>query len=90
MLRFSEAQALLRHQVPDGDLAEIFDRALTLLLVNVKRKKFGQTSRTVSRHIPAEIKRAVVARDGGRSAYMARFARRDNCTRVQLDAELRQ
>ena len=81
--KLREAQALLRHQVPDGDLAEIFDRALSLLLEDAKRKRFAQTSttrnwsraskksRTASRHIPAEIKRAVVARDGGMCAFVA-------------------
>ena len=62
--KLREAQALLRHQIPDGDLAEIFGRALALLLEDAKRKKFAQTSRprgwskgakkpgTASRQIP--------------------------------------
>ena len=151
--KLRQAQGLLRHQVPDGDIAEIFDRALTLLVGDVKRKRFGQTSRprrrskatkkpgAGSRHIPAEIRRAVFARDGGRCTfvgpngrlcdhflefhhqdpwartkrhsigrielrcrghnqyaalqdygadYMARFARRDDCARAQLDVEGRE
>ena len=85
--KLREAQALLRHQVPDGDLAEIFDRALTLLVEDARRKKFGQTSRPLargsahergpaSRHIPAEIRREVTARDQGRCAFVARNGRR--------------
>ncbi len=84
--KLREAQSLLRRQVPDGDLAEIFDRALTLLVEDVKRKKFAQTSRPAkrrqtsgdgpSRHIPAEIKRAVYARDGGSCAFVGRSGRR--------------
>ena len=85
--KLREAQALLRHQVPDGDLAQIFDRALTLLVEDAKRKKFGETSRPAarrskeerrpaSRHIPAEIRRAVMARDQGRCAFVARKGRR--------------
>ena len=86
--KLREAQALLRHQIPDGDLAQIFDRALTLLLLEAKRKKFAQTSSpragsktarrpgAASRHIPAKIKRAVVARDGGRCAFVAPNGRR--------------
>ena len=81
--KLQEAQALLRHQVPDGDLAEIFDRALTLLVEDARRKKYGETSRPVarrsaqergptSRHIPAEIRRAVTARDQGRCVFVAR------------------
>ena len=36
------AQALLRHQVPSGDLAEVLDRALEALLEKVEARKFGQ------------------------------------------------
>lgn len=71
--KLREAQALLRHQIPDGDPAKIMDRALTLLLAETKRKKFGQVkkpreansqSEKSSRHIPSEIKREVVQRGG--------------------------
>ena len=83
-----EAQGLLRHQIPDGDVAKIFNRALVLLVEDAKRKKFAQTSRprkrlkcargsgTSSRHIPAEIKREVAARHGGRCAFVGRNGRR--------------
>ena len=86
--KLREAQALLRHQVPCGDLSEIFGRALTLLVEDTKRKKFALTSRprtrsgasrkagTASRHIPAEIKRAVFERDEGRCAFAGRNDRR--------------
>ena len=36
------AQALLRHQVQSGDLAEVLDRALDALLEKVEARKFGQ------------------------------------------------
>ena len=79
--KLREAQALLRHQIPDGDMAEIFERALTLLVQDANRKRFAQTSGrrrskaarqsgAASRHIPAKIKRAVCARDGGRCAFV--------------------
>lgn len=84
--KLREAQALLRHKIPDGELAQIFDRALTLLVEDVKRKKFAQTPRPAkrrqvsgdrpSRYIPAEIKRAVYARDGGSCAFVGRNGRR--------------
>jgi hypothetical protein len=83
------ARDLLSHQIPDGDLAEIFDRALTVLVETLAREKFaaaerarprlapaGDRSRSSSRHIPAEIKRAVWLRDGGRCAFVARSGRR--------------
>jgi len=73
------AQDLLRHAVPDGDPAEIFDRALTALLRELARKKLGATEEprrtrgqaAASRNIPAYVKRAVVARDRGRCAFRA-------------------
>jgi hypothetical protein len=90
-VKLREAQALLRHQVPSGDLAEIFDRALALLVEDAKRKKFARTSRPATsarskrgssdkpreatRHIPAQVKRAVAARDRERCAFVARGGR---------------
>jgi 5-methylcytosine-specific restriction endonuclease McrA len=83
-----EAQALLRHQIPDGDLSKLFDRALDALLRDVRRTKFAESPcaretrepRTdcgpASRHIPAAIKRAVVERDQGRCTFVARDGRR--------------
>jgi hypothetical protein len=70
MLR--EAQDLLRHQIPDGDLATIFERALTLLLTELRRTRYGAVNRPrvtsacgTSRHVPASVKRAVWERDQG-------------------------
>jgi hypothetical protein len=83
------ARDLLSHQIPDGDLAQIFDRALTVLVETLAKEKFaaaarprphltpaGDRSRSPSRYIPAEIKRAVWLRDGGRCAFVARSGRR--------------
>jgi hypothetical protein len=84
--KLREAQALLRHQVPDGDVAEIFERALTLLVEEARRRKFAQVGQPRgkpsgnqtegSRHISAAIRREVVARDEGRCAYVAPSGRR--------------
>lgn len=78
------AQDLLRHQIADGDPAKIFDRALTVLLENLARQKLAATERPRagrdtapgSRHIPADVKRAVWIRDGGRCAFVAGNGRR--------------
>jgi hypothetical protein len=78
------AQDLLRHQIPDGSPAEIFDRALSVLLEELARRKAAACSRPRpsagsrlgSRHIPAEVRRAVWLRDGGRCAFVARSGRR--------------
>ena len=39
--KLKEAQALLRHAVPDGDLAEIVERALDLLIAQKKKERFA-------------------------------------------------
>jgi hypothetical protein len=87
--KLRRAQDLLRHRVPSGDPAEIFDRALTLLLFDLERKKFAATSRSraslnrgkSSRHIPADVRRAVWARDGGRCRFVGPAGR---CTETGL------
>jgi hypothetical protein len=43
--KLRRAQDLLRHAVPTGDPAIIFDRALTLLLTQLERSKTGATTR---------------------------------------------
>ncbi len=83
--KLRELQALLRHQIPDGDLSQVFEKAIGLLLADVKQKKFAETrtpraTRAVkdhpSRHIPADIKRRVSERDGGRCQYTTETGRR--------------
>ncbi len=87
--KLGEARALLRHAIPDGDLAKLFDRALEALLREARRAKFAETDCPrakhadassfrvpASRHIPAAIKRAVVERDRGRCTFVARDGRR--------------
>ena len=76
--KFRRAQALLRHVVPSGDAAEIFDRAVTLLVDQLEYQRFAQTERAratkpspgPSRHIPAAVRRAVWRRDGGCCAFV--------------------
>ena len=76
--RLREAQDLMRHVVPNGDAAAIFDRALTLLLEGLHRTRHAATARPrgssdtdeTSRHVAAKIKREVWARDGGRCAFI--------------------
>ncbi len=78
------AQDMLRHAVPTGDEAEVLDRALTTLLAELSRAKFAATGRpgasrpagADSRHVPAEVKRAVWLRDLGRCAYLSPEGRR--------------
>jgi hypothetical protein len=81
-LRF--ATDLLRHAVPDGDAAEVIDRALTALLDGLAKKKFAATTRArpatgalkSTRHVPAHVKRAVWLRDGAQCAFVSGGRRR--------------
>ena len=79
------AQDLLRHRVPGGDLALIFERALDLLIERVKKERFASgcrprtqvaTKPAESRHVPAAIRREVYERDGGRCTFVDDSGRR--------------
>jgi 5-methylcytosine-specific restriction endonuclease McrA len=85
--KFVRARDLLRHVVPDGDPGAIFDRALTLLLAQLERRKTGSAARPRppagaetaaekrSRHVPAAVRRAVWARDQGPCAFIGTAGR---------------
>ena len=106
--KLRRAQELLRHRIPSGDIAEVVDLALDLLVEDLEKKKFAATDRPrrsssemaavhrpgseipaaraggldaaalrsgeptqpLSRHIPAEVKRAVWQRDQGRCTFV--------------------
>ena len=78
------ARDMLRHAIPSGDEAAVLDRALTALLADLARKKFAAAERPRpprgaapgSRHVPAEVKRAVWLRDLGRCAFVGTGGRR--------------
>jgi 5-methylcytosine-specific restriction endonuclease McrA len=86
--KLKEAQDLLRHSVPSGDLAEIIERGLDLLIADVKKQRFAvgrkpraatasrSASTPATRHIPDAIKRTVYERDGGQCTYFATDGRR--------------
>jgi len=88
-------QELLSHQVPAGDLAQVLDRVLEAAIPELERRKFAATSRPRptpgrrgrdSRHIPAKVRRAVWARDGGRCTFVSDSGRRCECrTGLQFD-----
>ncbi len=78
------AQELLSHSVPSGDLAEVLDRALDLLVTRLEKQKFAATSNPrpareparSPRAIPAEVRRAVWRRDEGRCTFVGAGGRR--------------
>ena len=77
------AQDLLRHAIPSGDPAQIFARALEVLIEELVKHKYAATGQqrisrvqaSGSRHIPAEVKRAVFIRDGGRCVFVGTHGR---------------
>ena len=73
-----EAQDLLGHAVPSGDVAEIFVRAMRMYVGELKKRKFAKSERPRRsqavrrlRTISAEVRRAVSERDGYRCTYVS-------------------
>ena len=83
--KLRHAQDLLGHSVPSGEVAEVLDRALDALIAQLERRKFAAANRPRSRprrssanprHVPAEVRRAVWQRDGGRCTFVSAAGRR--------------
>jgi hypothetical protein len=82
--KLRRAQELLGPQLPPGDLAALFDRALDCLIARAEKQKFAATNRPSRaprptrsrRHIPAEVKRAVRERDGDRCTFVSETGER--------------
>ena len=84
-----QAQALLGHALPSGDVAEIFRRALELLVAGLEKQKMAKTDKPRrpqpirnERTIPAEVRRKVWERDGGRCTLVGDDGHR--CTAVRM------
>jgi len=85
----TRAQDLLRCSIPHVDPAAVIERALAVLVEDLERRRFAATRsprplhRPVvrSRHIPADVRRAVWRRDGGRCAFIGTSGR---CTATTL------
>jgi hypothetical protein len=84
---------MIRHAVPSGDVSQIFDRALTLLVGDLARTKFAATDRPRpsqgvapdSHDVSAEVKRIVFVRDRGRCAFVAKDGHRcDERSRLEF------
>ena len=79
--------ALLRAEVPGGDIAQIIEQAVTEKLARLEAKRFASTTAPrqrlqatnttpTSRHIPAAVRRAVYERDGDRCRFVDEHGRR--------------
>jgi len=78
--KLRRAQTLLGHAVPSGDVAQVLDRALDALISQLEKRKFAATDRPranpkrhtfAKRTIPADVRRAVRARDGGQCTFFS-------------------
>ena len=81
--KLERLQALMRSQTADPDLAAVIEQAVTEKLERLEARRFGTTkaprkelsgtdASAGSRYIPAAVRRAVYARDGGRCRYVDR------------------
>ncbi len=74
------ARALLSHQLPSGDVAAVLGLALKALIRDLEKRKFAATDKPRksasccepgSRHIPAQVRRAVWKRYGGQCTFVS-------------------
>jgi 5-methylcytosine-specific restriction endonuclease McrA len=88
-----QAQDLLGHAVPSGNLAEVLKRSLLALVGLLEKRKFAATDRprarcssTRSRTIPAASRREVWERDGGQCAFVSDHGHRCEArSRLEFD-----
>jgi hypothetical protein len=76
--KLRRAQDLLRHTNRSADEAAVIERALTVLVEQLEKVKYGRTDRPRpagpsdpgSRYVPAHVRRAVSGRDADRCAFV--------------------
>ena len=83
--KLNRARDLLRHTIPTGDLAQVLDRAVTVLIEQLECRKVGRRARPArarakaarprGRHIPAAVRCEVWSRDSGRCAFIGPHGR---------------
>lgn len=90
------AQGLMRHSLPNGDLASVVERALEVLVEHLERRKTATTTRprttesrplpdrSDSRYLPASVRRAVWKRDRGRCAFVGPHGRCTETGRLEF------
>lgn len=89
------ARDLMSHQNPSRDLALVLHRALKSLVQQLESRKFATSERPRgprgdaqpgTRHIPAEVRRAVRRRDGDQCTYVAEDGTRcESRARLEFD-----
>jgi hypothetical protein len=91
--KLERARALMRHRVPSGDLGQVIEGALDVLLEKLEARKLGKVKKPRAarksgsrRHVPAAVRREVVARDGERCSFVGEDGRRcDETGFLELD-----
>ena len=79
--KIDRLKALMRSAIPDGNLAAIIEDAVSEKLARLEARRFAKTASPrkslgdtsvapKSRYVPAAVRRAVHARDGGRCAFV--------------------
>jgi hypothetical protein len=94
--KIEQARNMLGHALPNGDLAQLFERALDALLAAETKRRLGAAKprrqralKPGSRHVPVEVARAVWQRDGSQCTFTDAEGRR--CTeRRYLELEHRE
>src|SRR3954447_2384748 len=85
--KLAQLKDLLRHQVPDGDLAVVVERAVDLLIDQTLKQRFAQTRapkarrsakrrNAHSRYIPRAVVREVHQRDAGQCTFVSSDGKR--------------
>ena len=72
----------------EARFSEVIDRALKLLVATLEKRKFAATSEprpsarhtTGQRHVPADVKRTVWARDGGQCTFVGKTGQFLTCS----------
>src|ERR1051325_11071593 len=78
-----QAQELLGHSMPSGDLATVLKNAALAYVELLEKQKFAKCRRpraqrvtAKGRHIPAEVKRKLRERDGGQCTFVSENGKR--------------
>ena len=88
--KLEQLRDLLAHQIPNGDPAVIFERALDALLELIHKQKIGATEKPRARRpsavprarwIPAALRREIWQRDQGRCSFVGEDGHHCNETR---------
>jgi 5-methylcytosine-specific restriction endonuclease McrA len=80
---YEQYRALVSHEIPSGEMALVYKDALRIAVAERLKRKFAATSRPGhsresdnSRHIPADVKRAVSERDDRRCTFVSEAGKR--------------